>query len=116
MNITKVTLTAEGVFNSNSARLIAVRPWNDFSSKEQMGFIYTLLLEQNNFEKVDVKIEGLTPVIDSENLSGSKEAIYVTFENFVGKFYFSDRTKNYELTCKAQKISIVRPVPLSKSL
>lgn len=111
MNITKVILTDEGVFQSKSARLIAVRPWKDFSSKEHVGFIYTLLLENNGFEKVDVKVEGLTAIIDSQSLSDSKEAIYVTFENFVGKFYFSDRTKNYELTCKANKVSIVRSAP-----
>lgn len=111
MKITKVTLTAEGIFNSTSARLIDVRPWNDFSSKEHVGFIYTLLLEHNGFEKADVKVEGLNPVIDSQSLSESKAAIYVTFEGFVGKFYFSDRSKNYELTCKAQKVSIVKPTP-----
>lgn len=115
MNVTKVTLTPEGVFNSNSARLIAVRPWNDFSSKEQVGFIYTLLLEHNGFEKADVKVEGLTPVIDIQDLSELKAPIYVTFEGFVGKFYFSDRTKNYELTCKAKEVKVVNKTTAPKA-
>jgi hypothetical protein len=109
--LTKVTFNDEGIFKATSARLIDMKPWNDFASKAQIGYTYILLLENNSFEKVEVKVEGLIPAITSENLAEAKEPIYMTFENFVGKFYFSDRSKSFELTCKASKALIVRQSP-----
>ncbi|MCZ8533541.1 hypothetical protein [Psychrobacillus psychrodurans] len=108
-----VSLTFEGVAKSDKGRLIGIRPWVDFSTKVQIGYTYEILLEGNGFEKIQVKVENHPAILTEEQLSEMKEPVYVICENFSAKFYMSDRTKNYELTCKADKLSIVRQIAKS---
>jgi hypothetical protein len=108
-----VTLTFEGIAKSDKGRLIGIRPLVDFNTKVQIGFTYDILLEGNGFEKIQIKVENHPPLLTDEQLSEAKEPVYVICENFSAKFYMSDRTKNYELTCKADKLSIVRQVAKS---
>lgn len=106
-----VNLSFEGVAKSDKGRLIGIRPLVDFNTKVQKGYTYEILLEVNGFEKIQIKVENHPTLLTEEELSEMKEPIYVTFENFVAKFYFSDRSKSFELTCKASKALIVKQTP-----
>lgn len=103
-----VNITFEGVAKSDKGRLIGIRPLIDFNTKVQKGYTYEILLEGNGFEKIQIKVENHPPLLTEEELSAIKEPIYMMFENFVGKFYFSERSKSFELTCKASKALIIR--------
>lgn len=105
-----VTLTFEGIANSDKGRLIGIRPLIDFNTKAQTGFQYLVLLENAGYEKVTIKVENQPPLLTNDQILESKEPLYIVCDNFSAKFYMSDRTKNYELTCKAEKVSIVRQV------
>jgi len=114
MRLNKVSITeAEGVFNAKQVRLIDMTPLHGFENNvktAQIGYNFICLAEANGFEKVTVKVEGLNPPITPEQLAASKEPIYLIFIDFLGRFYFSDRTKNWELTCRASKVQVVKPV------
>lgn len=114
MRLNKVSITeAEGVFNAKQVRLIDITPLYGFENNvktSQIGHNLICLAEANGFEKVTVKLEGLSNLpITPEQLAASKESIYVSFIDFLGRFYFSDRTKSWELTCKASKVLIAKP-------
>lgn len=114
MRLNKVSITdAEGVFNAKQVRLIDMTPLYGFENNiktSQIGYNFICLAEANGFEKVTVKVEGLNQPITTEQLMASKEPIYVSFVDFLGRFYFSDRTKSWELTCKASKVQVVKAV------
>lgn len=99
-----ISLNFFGVAKSDTARLIGIRPQIDFNTKIQVGYIYEVLLESNGFNKINIKVEDLTPLLTAEQLSETKEPVYITCQGFESKFYLSDKTKNYELTCKANKV------------
>ncbi|MGM7637292.1 hypothetical protein [Bacillus sp. Hm123] len=105
-----VNLSFESIAKTDKGRLIGIKPLVDFNTKVQKGYTYEVLLEDNGFEKIQIKVENHPPLLTDEELSALKEPIYMTFENFVGKFYFSDRSKSFELTCKASKALIIRQV------
>lgn len=103
-----ITLTFEGVAKSDKARLIGIRPLVDFNTKVQTGFIYEVLLENNGFNKLNIKVESHAPLLSAEQLSETKEPVYIMCQGFESKFYMSDRTKSYELSCKASKVIIAK--------
>lgn len=103
-----ITLSFEGVAKSDRARLIGIRPLVDFNTKAQTGFLYEVLLEHNGFNKINIKVESLTPLLTAEQLSEIKDPVYIMCQEFEAKFYMSDRTKSYELTCKASKVIIAK--------
>lgn len=114
MKLNKVSITdAVGVFNANQVRLIDITPLYGFENNvktSQIGYNLICLAEANGFEKVTVKLEGLSNLpITAEQLAASKESLYVSFVDFIGRFYFSDRTKNWELTCKTGKALLLKP-------
>ena len=108
-----VDLTFEGVSKSDKTRLIGITHLIDFNTKVQKGFIYEVLLEHNGFEKIQIKVENHPPLLTVEELSEMKDPVYIVFEQFLAKFYFSDRSKSFELTCKASKALIVKQTPKS---
>ena len=108
-----VTLTFEGIAKSDKVRLIGIRPLLDFNTKVQKGYTYEVLLEGNGFEKIQIKVENHPAILTDEQLLEAKEPIYLICENFSAKFYYSNRTLSYELTCNAEKISLLRPVARS---
>ncbi|MCU6713216.1 hypothetical protein M6D81_31415 [Paenibacillus sp. J5C_2022] len=114
MRLNKVSITdAEGVFNAKQVRLIDITPLYGYENNvktSQIGYNFICLAEANGFEKVTVKLESLSNLpITPEQLTSSKEPIYVSFSDFSGRFYFSDRTKSWELTCKASRVQIIKP-------
>lgn len=49
-------------------QLVEVSDWVDFSTKEKLGFYYTVLLPKLKFEKVKVGIKANTAIVTNEEL------------------------------------------------
>jgi spore germination protein GerM len=114
MKINNVKLTQlEGVANDTKVRLIKAK--ENFEYKDgtrttnQLGFTYICLCENNDFEKVSIKVEtDNKPVITNEELEKITTPVYINFEGFTGKFWFSSKTSTWELSCKAEKAILVK--------
>ena len=50
-------------------QLVEVSDWIDFSTKEKLGFYYTVLLPKLKFEKVKVGIKANTAIVTNEIIS-----------------------------------------------
>lgn len=102
------------VFNASKVRAIGITPLHGYENNvktSQIGYNFQCLAEDNGFEKVTVKVEGLNNLpITAEQLAASKDPVYISFVDFFAKFYFSERSQNWELTCKASKVQLVKPV------
>lgn len=60
-------------------QLVEVSEWVDFSTKEKLGFYYTVLLPKLKFEKVKVGVRANTQLVSNEELE-QKGQIPVSFE------------------------------------
>ena len=60
-------------------QLVEVSDWIDFSTKEKLGFYYTVLLPKLKFEKVKVGIKANTAIVTNEELE-QKGQIPVSFD------------------------------------
>lgn len=107
-----VTLDLKSVANQNYVRITRVNPQFEYAdgqrTEKQIGYSYQVLCEANSFEKLLVKVSDTTPVITPEQLADSQEPVYATFSDFVARFYWSNHSKNWELSCKASKAQIVK--------
>jgi len=114
MKPNQLAINEEAVFKSKQVRLIDITPLHGYENNvktSQIGFNMVCLAEANGFEKVTVKLEGLSNLpITPEQLASSKEPVYVSFIEFSAKYYFSNRSQSWELTCKASKVQVVKPV------
>ena len=63
-------------------QLVEVSDWVDFSTKEKLGFYYTVLLPKLKFEKVKVGIKANTAIVTNEELE-QKGQIPVSFDGSV---------------------------------
>ncbi len=60
-------------------QLVEVSDWVDFSTKEKLGFYYTVLFPKLKFEKVKVGVKMSSPLISNEELE-QKGQVPVVFE------------------------------------
>lgn len=60
-------------------QLVEVSEWVDFSTKEKLGFYYTVLLPMLKFEKVKVGVRANTQLVSNEELE-QKGQVPVSFE------------------------------------
>ena len=60
-------------------QLVEVSEWVDFSTKEKLGFYYTVLLPKLKFEKVKVGVRANTQLVSNEELE-QKGQVPVSFE------------------------------------
>ena len=60
-------------------QLVEVSEWVDFSTKEKLGFYYTVLLPKLKFEKVKVGVRTSNQLISNEELE-QKGQVPVLFE------------------------------------
>ena len=67
-------------------QLVEVSDWVDFSTKEKLGFYYTVLLPKLKFEKVKVGIKANTAIVTKER----------------NRFYHKSRTKLLRIFTKKQ--------------
>ncbi len=60
-------------------QLVEVSDWVDFTTKEKLGFYYTVLLPKLKFEKVKVGVKATNQLFSNEELE-QKGQISVSFE------------------------------------
>ena len=108
LKVTQVEgLTAQQISKNGQFQVIGVEKsfaYVDGAKTERLdGMKYECLLPGQKFERVKVKVPTSTStleksVIDEANDSGTQ--IFVSWEGFTAKFYWSDRIKNYDITCR----------------
>jgi len=113
VKINQITLGLDNVAKDTKIRLIGIQDMYEYENNKRtdkkIGISYTCLAEKNEFEKIVVKVEDLTPVITTEELEKKKEPVYISFGGtFKGIFWYRSRTNSWELSCKAEKVSIVK--------
>ena len=54
-------------------QLVEVSEWVDFSTKEKLGFYYTVLLPKLKFEKVKVGVRANTQLVSNEELEQNRQ-------------------------------------------
>ena len=113
MRLNQIELQLENIAKDSKVRILNVRPsytYNDGVKSETVsGQTYECLLEMQNYEKVLIRTMEQAPVITQAEIDASPTPIYIQFKDFIGKFYFSNQTKNWELSCKASAAILVRP-------
>lgn len=113
MKLNQITLHLENIANDSKVRVLNVRPSYAYTdgvkSESVSGQSYECLLENQNYEKVSIKTLEQEPVILQTEIDASATPIYIQFKDFIGKFYFSNQTKNWELSCKATAAILVKP-------
>ncbi len=112
MRPNQVKLLLSSIANADTVRCIGVTMAFEYAdgvkTDKAAGFAYECLAEKNLYEKFVVKVSDIIQVVTQEQLAEAKEPIYISFTDFAGKFYFSERTKSWELSCKATKAQIVK--------
>lgn len=112
MKINQITLQLENLANDSKVRILNVRPSYDYKDgvkgETVSGQSYECLLEMQNYEKVLIRTMEQAPVITQAEIDASPTPIYIQFKDFIGKFYFSNQTKNWELSCKASAAVLVK--------
>lgn len=94
--------------------LLDVSPVNEYDSQNQktdkiVGFKYTVA-NIETFDRLSVKVVGVKPLLSREELANRREngeKIYVEFDNATVTMYWSNFTKSYADSFKADGISIV---------
>lgn len=60
-------------------QLVEVSEWNDYATKEKLGFYYTILLPKLKFEKIKVGVRNGNQLVSNEELE-QKGQVPVSFE------------------------------------
>ena len=76
-------------------QLVEVSDWVDFSTKEKLGFYYTVLLPKLKFEKVKVGIKANTAIVTNEELE-QKGQIPVSFDGLHTWAFCQSRSFQYQ--------------------
>ncbi len=113
MKLSQIELYLENIAKDSKVRLLNVRPSYEYKdgvkSDVVSGQAYECFLENNGFEKVVVRTIENEAIISQESLNVSKEPVYVQFKDFVGRLYFSNQTKGWELSLKASAAILIKP-------
>lgn len=112
MKISQITLNWKQVANADYGILIGIRPWFEYVNGEKtdkvLGTQYEVVLPENGYEKLIVKVQG-SPILTEEEIKDADSVIHIGFTGFIGKIYFNRRTSQNEVSAKAAKAMIVHP-------
>lgn len=110
--ITDIILNQEQILGGDRAILTRISEGKKFVNGHYTDEIDCYKLEvvcvaDKSFDKVIVKLPSdKTPGITQEQIEASTSPVYVKFEGLTGKFYMSNITNRYELSCKATAVHI----------
>ena len=80
-------------------QLVEVSDWVDFSTKEKLGFYYTVLLPKLKFEKVKVGIKANTAIVTNEeleqNFDNRTKFVTLTFKENIQEILITNREFKY---------------------
>ncbi len=112
MKPNSINLNLENIAKSSSVRVIDVAPRFEFKDGERTdnhtGTTFTLIAENNAFEKFKISTSDTKDVVTKEQIEQGTP-IFLSFEGFVGKFYWNTRLNDWALSCKAEKAMVVKP-------
>lgn len=78
------------------------------ATDEIAGYRYSVVAPNNKYASFDIKVEGATaPVISQEELN-EKGAVKIKPINFQGGFYRNRNTGEYQFTAKATSIEVMK--------
>lgn len=103
-------LPFSAVAGSDSALAISSAPfypWDEATNKRgtnRVGTSITIVCPAREYEKFNVVIEGE----NYDSLFAGGKTLNVSFEGFVGKFYFNFRTNEYMFSAKADKMIVLK--------
>jgi len=104
-----LTLNFQQVVGTESAPLVTVRDWTEFTDGKKgrrIGTSYEILLLNSGCLKLTVKVEDTVPAVTQEELdkrNTSMNFMLVKFDGFHARPY-SDRNGQIQLSAKADKI------------
>ena len=108
MQLTKLNIPLQIVIEDANLILINVAPYYNYVDGKKtdavIGYRYTVV-EDKNFDKINVKIPSTTPAISQETIDSAKQRILVSFENAFAKPYRTP-SGNYDLSITASGINI----------
>lgn len=108
--ILKYSNIAKTETEDDEGKVISSRPTFEYKENKvtdnRTGSKYTLLLEKNKFQTVDIKIEEKKPVITQEDIDNSKEGyIPVIIHGFSAQLY--QRDGKICISCKADNLEVI---------
>ncbi len=112
MNITKIKLNSETICGNSegSALLLSVADGYEYVDGKATNNIinqkYTVVLTDNEFEKITVKVDEKQPVITNEEIQSYGGHVKAVFTGLAGKFYRSN-SGEYLLSAKADSVKVV---------
>ncbi len=113
MNITKINLFPEQISGNAEGGGILLDEADGFEyvdgkkTDKQTHMKYTVVFQDNEFEKVIVKVPSAKPVVTKEQLAQQSGKIRVRFKNLTGKFYRTN-SGEYALSCNADSVEVVQ--------
>lgn len=112
MNTKKIELSFRQVANADHGILIGMRPWIEYVNGEKtdkvLGTQYEVVLPENGYEKLIVKVPG-PPILTQEEIEMADSVIHIGFSGFAAKIYFERQTKQNKVSARAEQAMIVHP-------
>ena len=111
-DITKLNLTVEQITGNKDGSTLflsnkAVPIYNGSEKTDQIAYVkYGVVLPDNDYEKINVKVKQLKPLFSDEQMQAQKGKVKVRFKNLTGRFYRTDRGE-YALTCSADDVEVI---------
>ena len=81
---------------------------DDKPTGKKLGTKYTVVCPKAKYYSFAVKVPDPTPIVTQEMIDASDNPIWVSFEDFVGKFYRLRSSNDYGLSARAAKAVIVK--------
>lgn len=82
-------------------QLVEVAEWNDYNTKEKIGFYYTVLFPKLKFEKIKIGVRNANQLVSNDELE-QKGQVAVTFDGL----HTSASLYNGRLSVKAEATNI----------
>lgn len=106
----RLTLTMDQLFAANKVILTAVGKDREYDQDNHptdkvLGSKYTIVCPELQYISFNVKVPNSDPIITQDELDQAGGPIWITFENFVGRFY--QMRGETGITCKADKAVLV---------
>lgn len=113
INISKIKLDGAAICGNSkgSVLLLSVADGYEYVDGKATSNInhqkYTVVLLDNDFEKIIIKVAGNQPVITNEQIQAQGGHVKAVFTGLTGKFYRSN-SGEYLLSAKADAVEVLR--------
>lgn len=95
----------------NEGKVIEVKPVYEYidnkPSDKVIGTKYTLILEKNKYQTIDIKVEEKKPCITQDDIEKNDGYIPVVINGFKASLY-QNKDKNIFVSAKAESIEVIK--------